>query len=140
MVLEFPPTAGGVILVIDMVIFSDMALHSDTPVKVPWSDWGPQHAYYFPHHESHHISVFGSKMAYALPQDRITDPGQRLEGLSTKGYFYVHIWDFNKRVIARSESVNDPDSPDLLIYKLGRMTNSFGEDILSNRAYTATVC
>ncbi|KAG2116210.1 hypothetical protein BD769DRAFT_1778223, partial [Suillus cothurnatus] len=135
MVLEFFPTT---ILVIDMAIFSDMALHSDMPVEIPWSEWGPRHTYCFPHHPSHRISVFGSKMAYALPQDRVPDPGQRLAGLSTEGYFYVHIWDFNKRVIARSESVNDPDSPDLFICKPGRMTDSFGDDIFSNHAYTAT--
>jgi len=137
MVLEFFPTT---ILVIDMAIFSDMALHSDMPVEIPWSEWGPRHTYCFPHHPSYRISVFGSKMAYALPQDRVPDPGQRLVGLSTEGYFYVHIWDFNKRVIARSESVNDPDSPDLFICKPGRMTDSFGDDIFSNHAYTATVC
>ncbi|KAG1825238.1 hypothetical protein EV424DRAFT_684447 [Suillus variegatus] len=140
MVLEFLLKAGTYILVIDMAIFSDMALRSDMLVDIPWSDWGPQYACYFPHHESYHISVFGSKMAYALPQDHIRDPGQTLEGLSSEGYFYVHIWDFNKRVIARSESVNDPDSPDLRICKSGEMIDSFGEDIFSNRAYIATVC
>ncbi|KAG1881984.1 hypothetical protein C8R48DRAFT_682971, partial [Suillus tomentosus] len=142
MVLESPFKAGKpkAILVIDMAIFSDMALHSDMLVEIPWSDWGPQYACYFPHHESHHISVFGSKMAYALPQDHIPNPGQRLKGLSSEGYFYVHIWDFNKRVIARSESVNDTDSPDLRICKPGQMIDLFGEDIFSNRAYIATVC
>ncbi|KAG1902595.1 uncharacterized protein F5891DRAFT_1171940 [Suillus fuscotomentosus] len=139
MVLEFLLKAGTYILVIDMAIFSDMALRSDMLVDIPWSDWGPQYAYYFPHHKSYHISVFGSKMAYALPQDHIPNPGQRLEGLSSEGYFYVHIWDFNKRVIARSECVNDPDSPDLRICKSGQMIDSFGEDIFSN-AYIATVC
>lgn len=93
MVLEFLPRAGTSILVIDMAIFSDMALRSDMLVDIPWSDWGPQYACYFPHHESYHISVFGSKMAYALPQDRIPDPDQTLEGLSSEGYLYVHIWD-----------------------------------------------
>ncbi|KAG1804357.1 hypothetical protein EV424DRAFT_1432163 [Suillus variegatus] len=117
-----------------------MALRSDMLVDIPWSDWGPQYACYFPHHKSYHISVFGSKMAYALPQDRIPDPGQTLEGLSSEGYFYVHIWDFNKRVIAHSECVNDPDSPDLRICKSGEMIDSFGEDIGSNRAYIAMVC
>ncbi|KAG1840281.1 hypothetical protein DFJ58DRAFT_810818 [Suillus subalutaceus] len=138
MVLEFLSFAGDAILVIDMAIFSDMALHSDTPINVPWSNWGPQHVYYFPHDRNCHISVFGSKMAYALPQDRVPDPGQRLEVLSTESYFYVHIWDFNKRVIARSQSINDPDSPDFFICKPARMTDS-GE-IFSNHAYTATVC
>ncbi|KAG1800412.1 uncharacterized protein HD556DRAFT_1534260 [Suillus plorans] len=142
MVLEFLSKAETAILllVIDMAIFSDMALHSDMPIEIPWSDWGPQYACYFPHHESYHISVFGSKMAYALPQDHIPDPVQRLERLSSEDYFYVHIWDFNKRVIARSESVNDPDSPDLHICKPGQIIDSFGEDIFSNRAYIATVC
>ncbi|KAG1825256.1 hypothetical protein EV424DRAFT_1643500 [Suillus variegatus] len=140
MVLEFLSEAGDAILVIDMAIFSDMALHSDMLVEIPWSDWGPQYACYFPHHESYDISVFGSKMAYALPQDHIPDPGQRLEELSNEGYFYVHIWDFNKRVIALSESVNDPDSPDLHICKPGQIIDSSGKDIFSNRAYIATVC
>ncbi|KAG2107065.1 uncharacterized protein F5147DRAFT_220932 [Suillus discolor] len=140
MVLEFLSEAGDAILVIDMAIFSDTALRSDMLVEIPWSYWGPQYAYYFPHHESYDISVFGSKMAYALPQDHIRDPGQTLEGLSSEGYFYVHIWDFNKRVIPRSESVNDPDSPDLRICKPGQMIDSFGEDIFSNRAYIAMVC
>ncbi|KAG1854881.1 hypothetical protein F4604DRAFT_1932529 [Suillus subluteus] len=117
MVLEFFSTTGDTIPVIDMVVFSDMALHSDMPVKVSWSDWGSQHVYYFPHNRNSHISVFGSKMAYTLPQDRTPDPGQRLEGPSAEGYFYVHIWDFSKRVIARSESINDPNSPDFFICK-----------------------
>ncbi|KAG2050322.1 hypothetical protein BDR06DRAFT_1023293 [Suillus hirtellus] len=140
MVVEFLSRAGKSILVIDMAIFSDMALRSDMLVDIPWSDWGPQCACYFPHYKSYHISVFGSKMAYALPQDRIPDPGQTLEGLSSEGYFYVHIWDFNKRVIARPENVNNPDSPDLRICNPGRMIDYFGEDIVSNRAYIATVC
>ncbi|KAG1800430.1 uncharacterized protein HD556DRAFT_1036715 [Suillus plorans] len=140
MVLESPSKAGKAILVIDMAIFSDTALRSDLLVKIPWSDWGPQYASYFPHHKSYHISVFGSKMAYALPRDHIPNPGQRLQRLSRKGYFYVHIWDFNKRVVAHSESVNDPDSPDLRICKSGQMIDSFGKDMFSNRAYIATVC
>ncbi|KAG1800425.1 uncharacterized protein HD556DRAFT_1035629 [Suillus plorans] len=141
MVVEFlPEEEKDAILVIDMAIFSDKALRSDMLVDIPWSDWGPQYACYFPHHESYHISVFGSKMAYALPQDRIPDPDQTLEGLSSEGYIYVHIWDFNKRVIARSESVDDPDSPDFRICKPGQIIDSFGEDIVSNRAYIATVC
>ncbi|KAG1886252.1 hypothetical protein F4604DRAFT_1951606 [Suillus subluteus] len=138
MILEFLSFTRDAILVVDMAIFSDMALYSDMPVNVPWSDWGPQHVYYFPHDRNSRISVFGSKMAYALPQDRVPDPGQRLEGPSTESYFYVHIWDFNKRVTARLESINDPDSPDFFICKPARMTDS-GE-IFSNHAYTATVC
>ncbi|KAG2358892.1 hypothetical protein BDR07DRAFT_1416399 [Suillus spraguei] len=140
MVLIFSLAGQDAILVVNMAIFSDVALHSDMPIEIPWSDWGPRYTCYFPHHISHHISVFGSKMAYALPQDHIPNPGQRLEGLSTEGYFYVHIWDFNKRVIARSEYINDPKSPDLLICKPGPMPGSFGEDILPNHAYTATIC
>ncbi|KAG2153527.1 uncharacterized protein EDB93DRAFT_1135337, partial [Suillus bovinus] len=144
MVLQFLSEAGNAILVIDMAIFSDMALHSDMPVEIPWSDWGPQHTHYFRHHksychESREISVFGSKMAYDLPQDYIPDPGQRLKGLATEGYFYVHIWDFNKRVLARSD-VNDPDSPDLRICKSEQVTDSFGKDIFSSRAFIAMVC
>jgi hypothetical protein len=141
MVLECH-TIRPAILVTDMAIFSDTALHSDMPVEIPWSDWGPQHTYCFLHDTTHHISVFGSKMAIALPQDRIPDPGERLEQLSTQGngHFYVHIWDFNKRFIARSESINDPDSPDLLTRRPVMMTDPWGEDIFSNHAYTAIVC
>ncbi|KAG2073043.1 hypothetical protein BDR04DRAFT_1095509, partial [Suillus decipiens] len=77
---------------------------------------------------------------YALPQDHIPDPGQRLEGLSTESYFYVHVWDFNKRFIARSEYINDPNSPDLLICKPGPISDSFGEDMFSDYAYIAAIC
>lgn len=139
MVIEVFSSAGSVILVIDMVIFSDLALHSESemPIDIPWSDWGPQYTHIFPHHESHQISLFGSKMAYTLPQDCTPEPGQRLEEL--KDYFYVHIWDFNKR--ARPESFDDPDSLDIRICKPGRVTQScFVEDtIFSNRAYAAVV-
>ncbi|KAG1737334.1 hypothetical protein EDB19DRAFT_1718848 [Suillus lakei] len=102
MVLEMLSRAPPLILVVDMVIFSEKALHSVTPVKIPWMDWGPQHTCYFPHHPSHRISVLGSKMACALPRDRSPAPGERMEGLSTPDCdkFYVHIWDFNKRAIA----------------------------------------
>ncbi|KAG2153546.1 uncharacterized protein EDB93DRAFT_1135396 [Suillus bovinus] len=124
MVLQYLSKARNAILVIDMAIFSNMALHSDMPVKIPYYRYG--------------ISVFGSKMAYALPQDYIPDPGQRLKRLATEGHFYVHIWDFNKRVLARSD-INDPDSPDLRICK-SQMTDSFGKDIFSSRAFIATVC
>ncbi|KAG2357425.1 hypothetical protein BDR07DRAFT_1490690 [Suillus spraguei] len=93
------------------------------------------------------IQVINWRKGYAYNQNGLrssarsySNPGQRLEGLSTEGYFYVHIWDFNKRVIARSEYINDPKSPDLLICKPGPMPGSFGEDILPNHAYTATIC
>ncbi|KAG2115505.1 hypothetical protein DEU56DRAFT_840705 [Suillus clintonianus] len=134
MVIEGFSPAGSVILVIDMVIFSDLALHSESemPIDIPWSDWGPQYTHIFPHHESHQISLFGSKMAYALPQDCTPEPGLLLRA--------HHIWDFNKRL--RSESFDDPYSLDLRICKPGRVTQScFVEDtIFSNRAYTAVVC
>ncbi|KAG1737458.1 hypothetical protein EDB19DRAFT_958924 [Suillus lakei] len=102
MVLEVLSGSLQVILVIDMAIFSAEAVHSEIPVEIPWSEWGPKYARCFPHHPTHKISVFGSKMAYALPLDRTPDPGQRLEALPSEGSFYVHIWDFN-RAIARSE-------------------------------------
>ncbi|KAG2136518.1 uncharacterized protein EDB93DRAFT_1168998, partial [Suillus bovinus] len=139
MVLQFLSEARNAILVIDMAIFSDMALHSDMPAEIPWSDWGPQHTHYFRRHKSYRISMFGSKMAYALPQDYIPDPGQTLKGLATEGYFYVHIWDFNKRVFVRSD-INDPDPPDLRICKSEQVTDSFGKDIFSTCAFIATVC
>ncbi|KAG1793573.1 uncharacterized protein BJ212DRAFT_1307101 [Suillus subaureus] len=92
-----------------------MALQSETHVEIPWSDWGPQHTCCFPHERSHKISVFGSRMAYT------PEAGQRLEKLSPQDHFYVHIWDFNKRAIARLENFYNPDSPGLLIRKPGRV-------------------
>ncbi|KAG2358864.1 hypothetical protein BDR07DRAFT_1379080 [Suillus spraguei] len=140
MVLEIVLAGKGVILVVNMAIFSDAALNLDMPIEIPWSDWGPQHMYYFPHHSTHNISVYGSKMAYALPQDCIPDPGQRLEELPAQGYFYVHIWDFNQRFIAHLKCIDDPNSPDHLICKPGPMPDSFSEEMFSNHAYTATIC
>lgn len=40
-VLEVLTNAGLGFLVIDMVIFSGKALHSETPAGIPWSQWGP---------------------------------------------------------------------------------------------------
>ncbi|KAG0700879.1 hypothetical protein DFH29DRAFT_1080394 [Suillus ampliporus] len=139
MVLE----SSSCILVIDMAIFSQKAIHSGTPVEIPWSDWGPQHTCCFPHHQSHKISVFGSKMAYALPRDHTPEPGESMEKLSIDSdcRFYVHIWDFNKRAIARSKHIHGPDSPDLLIRKPGRLVKSdYDVEIITDHPYTATVC
>ncbi|KAG2358865.1 hypothetical protein BDR07DRAFT_1488865 [Suillus spraguei] len=120
MVLDSELAHQDAILVINMVIFSDVVLNSDMPIEIP--------------------CVFGSKMAYTLPHHHLPDPGQRPEGLSTGGYFYVHIWDFNKRVIARSQCINDANSPDLLICKPDQMPVCIGKDMFSNRAYAATIC
>ncbi|KAG2125406.1 hypothetical protein DEU56DRAFT_825476 [Suillus clintonianus] len=140
MVLEILPRSWPVIMVIDMAVFSEKAARSENPVEVPWADWGPKYTWCFPHHPSHRISVFGSKMAYALPRDRTPEPGQRVEALSSD-HFYVHIWDFNKRFIARSQNTHDPDSPDVVICKPGRFPQScFDEDLTSNHPYTASVC
>ncbi|KAG2139172.1 uncharacterized protein EDB93DRAFT_703106 [Suillus bovinus] len=134
------PRKLSVILVIDTVIFSGTALQSETHVKIPWSDWGPQHTCCFPHDPSYQISVFGSKMAYTLPQDHPAEPGQRLQSLPTAGHFYVHIWDFNNRAIAHSDTLYNFGSPDLLIRKPGGVAQScFDEEIISNHRYTATV-
>lgn len=67
-VLETLTNAWPVILVIDVVIFSGKALHSETPIEIPWSEWGPQYTCCFQHNSSCQISVFGSKIAYALPR------------------------------------------------------------------------
>ncbi|OAX37297.1 hypothetical protein K503DRAFT_857449 [Rhizopogon vinicolor AM-OR11-026] len=145
MVLEVLSDAWPVILVIDMNIFSEQAIHSEMPVEVPWSDWGPRHTCCFPHHPSHRISVFGSKMAYALPVSRTPEPGERLEGFSVTHEVYdgfrVHIWDFNKRVIARAKNDHDRNARGLLVRKPGRLVTSclVGKSI-SDRTYTATVC
>ncbi|OJA13455.1 hypothetical protein AZE42_02303 [Rhizopogon vesiculosus] len=140
MVIEMFSEAWPVILVIDMVIFSQQVIQSQASVEIPWSDWGPQHTYCFPHHQSHLISVFGSKMAYALPCAHTPEPGERIEGFSTnQDHFYVHIWDFNKRVIARV--ANNSSLPVPVIRKPGQVAQSsvFG-GVISNHPYIATVC
>jgi hypothetical protein len=141
MVLEVipSPVAGeSIILVIDMVIFSEQAIQPQMPVTIPWSDWRPQYTCCFPHHPSHQISVFGSKMAYALPQYRTPGPGQRVERLSGQDRFYVHIWDFNKRAIARAKNANDRS---FLIRRPGPVADSCSvEKIFSDRHYTTAVC
>ncbi|KAG2338004.1 hypothetical protein BDR05DRAFT_969596 [Suillus weaverae] len=146
MVLEVLSSAWQVILVIDMAIFSAKVAPSEIPVEIPWSEWGPKYACCFPHHPSHRINVFGSKMAYALPQDCTPEPGQRLEELPAEGSFYVHIWDFN-RAISRSEcsgNVHDCNSPGRLIRRPGRLAqtcfNKDDGDIIMNHPYTAAVC
>ncbi|KAG2030833.1 hypothetical protein BDR03DRAFT_158354 [Suillus americanus] len=65
------------ILSVILVSFSRRALRSETHIKVPWSEWGLQHARCFPYHPSHRFSVSGSKMAYALPRYRTPEIGQR---------------------------------------------------------------
>ncbi|KAG2051473.1 hypothetical protein BDR06DRAFT_959007 [Suillus hirtellus] len=80
-------------------------------------------------------------MAYALPLDHTPEPGQRVEALSPEENFYIHIWDFNKRLIARSENTHDPDSAEVVIRKPGRFAQScFDEDLAFNRPYIASVC
>lgn len=154
MVLEVLSGSDPIILVIDMVIFTAQAIHSETPVTIPWSDWGTQYTCCFPHHESFKISVFGSKMAYILPVHYVPEPGQRLEGFSTgpdpfepgrfstdADYFYVHIWDFNERAIARAENACYHNSQRPLICRPGDIAQSdLLADTLSDRAYIATVC
>jgi hypothetical protein len=132
-------TGGPLIFVIDAAIFSEKAMQSETPVEIPWSDWGPQYTGCFPHDRSHRISVFGSKMAYALPRDCTPEPGERVEELSDEpeDRFYVHIWDFNKRVIARAKNANDCK---LLIRKPGPVAKSHFGKMISDLEYTATVC
>lgn len=141
MVLEMLLPVLPVVLVIDMAIFSKNALHPEGLITIPWLDWGPQHTCCFPHDPSHRISVFGSRMAYALPRYRTPTPGHRLEALSTDGRFYVHIWDFNQRVVARSRSISDSNSPDHLIRKPPFLAHTFYKsDFSSNHFYTTTVC
>ncbi|OAX38822.1 hypothetical protein K503DRAFT_132437 [Rhizopogon vinicolor AM-OR11-026] len=142
MVLEVLSDTWPVILVNDMVIFSNQVIHSDMPNEIPWSDRGSQYTRYFPYHPSHRISVFGNKMAYALPWDCIPEHGAPLEKFSdNQDHFYVHIWDFNKRTIARAENDYDRSSPDPLICTPGQLTGScFVGNIISNHPYTATVC
>ncbi|KAG0693448.1 hypothetical protein DFH29DRAFT_964084 [Suillus ampliporus] len=138
-VLKTRSSISPVILVIDVVIFSEKALHSEISVKIPWSDWGPKYTHYFLHRPSYRISMFGSKMAYALPQDRILKPEERPEGLSAEGCFYVHIFDFNKRAISRSANICEPDSLDLLVRKSGELTPVRYSGI-SNHPYIVPVC
>lgn len=139
-VLETLTNAWPVILVIDMVIFSGKALHSETPTEIPWSEWGPQYTCCFRHNSSCQISVFGSKIAYALPRyaiPRALPLDLALEGLCTDTCFYVHILDFNQRVIARAENIYDPDTPTRFIRK---PSDHYHGPIISNRPYIATVC
>jgi hypothetical protein len=147
MVLDILSDTWDVSLVIDMTIFSQEVIHSETPVTVPWSDWGPKYTCCFPYYSQYKISVFGSKMACALPWDRARHPRETPEELSDlelydgHDHFYVHIWDFNERVISRAENARDRSPPHTLICKPGRRAMSwFVEDIVSHRAYTATVC
>ena len=138
MVLEVISPGGPVILVIDPTVFSEQAIQSATPMEVPWSEWGPKYTCCFPHHPTHRISVFGSKMAYALPRDHTPEPGERVEGIYKQDHFYVHIWDFNKRVAARAESSNDHR---VLVRKPGLVAQScFVGDMFSDRRYMAAVC
>jgi hypothetical protein len=135
-VLEVLTKACPVILVIDMVIFSGKALHSETAVGIPWSQWGPQYTCWFRYQPSCKISVFGSKMAIALPRyahPRDLSP----KALSTDPCFYVHILDFNQRVIARAENPHNPDSLTRFICK---PSDHLPGPIISNRSYIATIC
>ncbi|KAG1793512.1 uncharacterized protein HD556DRAFT_1374374 [Suillus plorans] len=146
MVLEVLSRSWQVIIVVDMAIFATKATQSEIPVGIPWSEWGPKYARYFPHHPSHRISVFGSKMAYALPQDRAPEPGQRLEELPAEGSFYVHIWDFNRAIsrLEHSNNVYDCNSPGRLIRRPGRVAQTCftkdDADIITNNPYTTAVC
>lgn len=141
MVLEILPLSWPVMMVIDVAMFSEKVIRSETPVEIPWLDWGPKYTWCFPHHPSHRISVFGSKMAYTLPLDRTPEPGQRVGALSPDAHFYVHIWDFNKRLIARLLNTHDLDSTEFLVCKPGWLAQScFDEELTSNRPYIASVC
>lgn len=144
MVLEVLSETWPVILVIDMVIFSERVIRSpaETPIDVPWSDWGHKYTCCFAHHPRHRISVFGSKMAYALPTPSTPQPGERVRefysGEQEDDEFFVHIWDFNMR--ARAKHAYDRSSPDHLVRKPGRITSScLAGDVISNLTYTATV-
>ncbi|KAG2096105.1 uncharacterized protein F5147DRAFT_394063 [Suillus discolor] len=140
-VLETLTNACPVILVIDMVIFSGKVLHSETPVEVPWSEWGPQYTCCFRHHPSCRISVFGSKIAYALP--RCAQPWELnykvgiRQALDDHNRFYVYILDFNQRAIARSKNIYDPDLP---THFLCKPFDHFDVRSISTRPYIVTVC
>jgi len=143
MVLEIqhPSPAGSFIVVIDTVIFSQQAILSETPVEIPWSDWGAKHAWCFPHHRSSKIGVFGSKMAYTLPLGYVPEPGETLTRApgAYGDYFYVHIWDFNQRIIARAENANGRNPFDPVICKSHDVWLPFAGEVILNRPYTATV-
>jgi hypothetical protein len=139
-VLETLTNAWPVILVIDMVIFSRKASHSETPVEIPWPEWGPQYTCCFRHHSSCQISVFGSKMAYALPRHvlpRALTLDLTPKELCTETSFCVHILDFNQRVIARAENIHDPNLP---IHLICKPSNHSHGPVISNRPYIATIC
>lgn len=140
-VLKTLTNACPVILVIDMVIFSRKVLHSEALVEVPWTEWGPQYTCCFRHHPSYQISVFGSKIAYALPRN--VHPwelnykvGER-QALASHDRFYVHILDFNQRAIARAENIYGPDSPTYFTCKPSEYRHA---PAISTRPYIVTVC
>jgi len=141
MVLEITSPLTSALVVIDMVIFSEQAIHSETPIEIPWSDWGPKYTWCFQHDPRNEISVFGSKMAYTLPLWYTPSPGVEIRSPDDDEDFYVHIWDFNQRVAARAE---DPDSRDDLsdcgsegVYQPGL---PFEEEIFNHRGFNAVVC
>jgi len=138
--IQLPSPAGSFIVVIDTVIFSQQAILSETPVEIPWSDWGAKHAWCFPHHTSSKIGVFGSKMAYTLPLGHIPAPGETLTRASgDEDYFYVHIWDFNQRIITRAENANSRNPFDPVICKSHDVRLLFAGEGIFNRPYTATI-
>jgi len=80
-------------------------------------------------------------MAYTLPKYN-SNPGERVNQ-HFQDHYYVHIWDFNKRIIARAENGYDCSSPVALIRKPDRVLadqTCFVGDIISNHPYIATVC
>ena len=80
-------------------------------------------------------------MAYTLPKYN-SNPGERVNQ-HFQDHYYVHIWDFNKRIIARAENGYDCSSPVALIRKPDRVLadySCFVGDIISNHPYIATVC
>ncbi|OJA18935.1 hypothetical protein AZE42_11914 [Rhizopogon vesiculosus] len=110
-------------------IILEKAIHSDTPVEVPWSDWGSQRACYFPLHSSYAFDIFGSKLTVRRTPERGEGPKGLL--LSTES----HVCDFNKQVIPRAENSYDCSSANSIIHKPGRLAHSSSDsdgDIISN--------
>jgi hypothetical protein len=124
-----------------MVIFLETAISPGSPVEIPWSDWGPQYTCCFPIELSHPISVFGSKLACVFLWIILPDLDKDQKKIPSQKHVYVHIWDFNKRVIARAQNTCDRTLQNPLIRLPGRLTQScFDGDIISNHPYTAAVC
>ncbi|KAG2130838.1 uncharacterized protein EDB93DRAFT_1179126 [Suillus bovinus] len=111
MVLETLPASWPVIMVIDMAMFSEKAIQSETRVEIPWSDWGTQ--------------VYMVLSASSKPPNH----GSTLH----RGTILpTHC---------SLRNIHDPNLPGVVIRKPVWFAQScLDEDFTSNRPYMASVC